>query len=114
MWQSGSACYSSPALANRAAASVQSGAVVPLGGDSAVVSVGAVTDTSIQYVLTSITTGATASRLVVVNPPECGLLTGSDGLAMGWAVFGVWTLAWGFAVLARMIRDMVGGGDGNA
>lgn len=86
---------------------MQSGAVVSVGGEPAVVSVGTVTDTSIQYVLTGITSGATASRVVQVEPPACALLAADDGLFFGWAVFGVWVLAWGFRVLVRLVKTML-------
>lgn len=110
MWQTGSACYSTPTLANRAAAAVQSGSVVPVGSDVAAVSIGAVTDSSIEYRLTSLTSGNTASRVVVVVPQECGLLTYADGLELGWQVALVWIVAYAVTILGRIIKDAISGG----
>lgn len=110
MWQSGSACYSTPSDANRAAASAQAGAVVPVGSDVAVVSVVAVSDTAIEYRLTSITSGQTTARTVAVDPQPCGLLTYTDGLTMAWGVALAWLAAYAVTILGRIVKDAINGG----
>ena len=112
MWQSGSACYHTPTAANMAAASVQSGAVVQVGGDVATVSVGAISGSSIEYRLTSITTGNTASRVVQVEPQPCGLLTYSDGLSLAWGVALAWIAAYAVTILGRIVKTMMYGDEG--
>uniref|UniRef100_A0A193SBQ8 Uncharacterized protein n=1 Tax=biofilter metagenome TaxID=1070537 RepID=A0A193SBQ8_9ZZZZ len=112
MWQVGSTCYSTKAQALGAAASAQTGVVVPHGGGSATVSVGSVTDTSITYVFTPVDGAPAFSQVLTLDPVPCGLLGPSEGLELAWMVALVWVSAWGMAILGRYVQSQWRGSDG--
>jgi len=89
-YQVGSTCYSSALVANQAVAASIAGTVGTVGGQSVVISVQAVSDSSITYGYTPLAGGATASTVVALLPMPCGLLDTADGLLLGWAVAAAW------------------------
>ena len=86
MYQVGATCYNTATAANFAAASAQSGSVVLIGGNSYILAVGAVTDTTVSYDYSPLAGGATVSQTVALSPAPCGLLTSEDAVTIGWAI----------------------------
>lgn len=111
MFQTGSACYSTPAAAISAAVSAQTGTVVENGGISSVLTVSDITDNSVTYSLTPISGGPVVSATVLVNPQPCYLLTASDAFSLSWAIVLVWLGAWGLSTLARHINNQSSASD---
>lgn len=102
-YQVGGSCFGDAATAAAVSASSQAGAVVVVGSAAYGVEVSGVSGASISYALHPVGGGSSLSLSVPFNAQPCGLLEWSDGLALGWAVAGVWLAT--FAVL--MLRKAV-------
>lgn len=113
-FQVGSACYDTALQAAQAEASSQVGAVVEHGSAAYVVDVSGVSGTSITYSLYPVAGGVAVTSAVPYSAQPCNLLTGSDGLAMSWAVVGVWIAVYAVMFIARALRGDTGGDYGNA
>lgn len=111
-FQVGSACYDTAAQAAQAQASSLAGGVVVHGSAAYVVGVSAVSDTSITYTFAPVGGGATISQVAAYDAQPCNLLTGADGLTLGWAVAAAWLATWAVMFLARALRGPRGEGDG--
>lgn len=105
MWQVGPACYSSPLAAASAAASSQLGAVVVHGSTAYVIDVSSVSGSSIEYALTPVGGGSAITVSSPFTAQECGLLTASDGLVMGWGVAAAWLGAFALLFLTKGLRS---------
>lgn len=92
MSQVGSTCYSSDAAAVSSIASAESGKVVPAGATVYVIGAVPGSDRSITYTLSPIGGGTPLIHTATVDVQPCQLLDWSDGMALGWAVAGVWLL----------------------
>jgi len=103
-FQVGSACYETASGAAAAAASSQVGSVVAHGSSAYVVDVSAVSDASITYVFSPLDGAAAMTLVAPFTAQPCGLLTWSDGLAVGWGVGGAWILAFCLLALTRAFR----------
>lgn len=90
MWQVGSVCYQSPALANAVTASTVRGSIVDYGGVPHIVDVAVIGDTGVEYTLQPIGGGTPIVQQLVMDPLPCGLLTISDVQPLAWAVLAGW------------------------
>lgn len=108
-YQVGSACYPTAEAAASASASSVVGSVVTHGGAAYVVGIGDVTSDSITYALQPVGAGTPMMLTASYAPQPCGLLTGADGLTLGWMVGGVWLAVYAVSYLRRALFD--GGGD---
>jgi hypothetical protein len=104
-FQVGSTCYPSGMAAAYAAASSQTGQVVPLGSSLYVVDVQAASDMSITYRLEALDTTASIVKTVPYNPIPCGLLDTADGLLLGGAVAVVWIATAAVNILRRGVHE---------
>lgn len=89
-YQVGAVCYSSESAAASAIAAQSVGSVVTHSGAAFVVNVSDISASSISYQLVPFGGGATVGVSVPINLQPCGMLDWQDGLALGWAVAGVW------------------------
>lgn len=108
MFQVGATCYQTASAANAAAASAQSGSVVLIGGQSYVLSVSGVTDSTISYDYSPAGGGPVLSHSVVVNPQPCGLLGVDDAYALGWLVAGCWLAVYAITFLVQVAKSSFG------
>lgn len=92
MAQVAGTCYSSDQAAVAAIASAEVGKVVPAGSVVYVVDASPAVGKSITYTLTPIGGGTPLVTTAAVEIPPCQLLDWSDGIALGWAVAGVWII----------------------
>lgn len=105
MYQVGPACYGSLSGAAFAAAAGNIGSVVAQGSASYVVDVSGVTDSSITYEFYPVGGGVPITVTSPFTALPCGLLTGADGLAMGWMVAGVWLAVMAVLFIKRALTD---------
>lgn len=98
-WQFQGSCYPTPLAANQAAASASSGVV----SSGSVVVATAVTESSISFDSTDLSTGTVVSRTVTVDPQPCNLLDASDGEAIGWLLVGAWASVYAIRWLATVL-----------
>lgn len=98
-------CYSVPLSAISAIASKETGRIVNLGNSSYVVDVSALTDSSITYLLTDLTTSSTITKTVSITLQPCGLLDTSDGLIIGWGIAAAWLVTYGIMFLKRGLHE---------
>jgi hypothetical protein len=96
-YQVGAQCFGDAATAAAVSASSQAGLVVQVGAQVYGVEVAGVTASAISYDLHPVGGGSAVGLVVPFAAQPCGLLEWSDGLALGWAVAGVWLAT--FAVL---------------
>lgn len=104
-FQVGGTCYGSAASAASAAASSQSGAVLPLGTSLVAVDVAAVDAASITYHLRDLQTAALTVQTVPFTPQPCGLLDTSDGLVIGWGIATAWLVTYGLVMLKKGMHE---------
>lgn len=90
MAQVAGTCYSSESAAVAAIASGEVGKVVSAGSIVYVVDAVPGSGKSITYTLKPIGGGTPLVTTASVEIPPCMLLDWSDGMALGWAVAGVW------------------------
>lgn len=103
-WQVRDYCVDTELEAAQATAAGNNGQVLSTSSGVFNVQVGNVTETSIQYVLQNINTGAQTNRIVPFTAQECRLLTVTDGVQLGWLVGGVWLAAFCLMFLTRALR----------
>lgn len=103
--QIGSVCYSTPSAAAYAAASENVGAIVPVGSSLYVVGVDGVTDTSITYRFSDVSSRSAFVKVAPFTPVPCGLLDTADGLVMGWSIALVWLAVAGVLFLRRGLQE---------
>ncbi len=103
-WQVGSSCYASEGAAAAAAASSMGGAVVQHGSTAYVVGVSGYSGTSITYQLSPVDGGVPITLVAPYTAVPCGLLEWGDGLALGWAVVGVWVGVLALRMIAQAVR----------
>lgn len=104
MFQHGASCYESASTVNQLTGASQSGSVVVIGGQSYVLAVSGVTDTSITYDYAPASGGAHISQTIQISPPDCALLTASDALQIGWAIAVLWLTVYGITFIANYIK----------
>lgn len=104
-YQVGAVCYSSESAAASAIAAQSVGSVVTHGGAAYVVDVANVDQSGINYRLVPFGGGQPLVLSVPVNIQPCGLLEWSDGLALGWAVAGVWISVAAVLALRRGLHN---------
>lgn len=105
-FQVGTACYPTATAAAQATAA----AVVPTAFENVVISVAAVTDSTITYLYTPVGNAA-ISPYTVVQPillQPCNQLSAEDALYVGWVIAGAWLAIYGIQILARMFRGETG------
>jgi hypothetical protein len=90
MAQVAGTCYGSDSAAVAAIASGEVGKVVSAGSVVYVVDAAPGAGNSITYTLKPVGGGTPLVTTASVEIPPCMLLDWSDGLALGWAVAGVW------------------------
>lgn len=103
-YQVGDVCYPTAHMAAAASASREAGALVVHGDSTYAVSVQAVSDTSISYVLTPPAGGAAIALQTPYIAQECGLMGAADGMWIGWAIGGAWICAYALLFLAKALR----------
>lgn len=108
MFQAGATCYATPSAANAASASAQSGTVVQVSGNSYVLSVAGVTDTTVTYDYSPLSGGAMVSQTVALTPPPCGLLTSADAVVIGWSIAACWLSVYAVTFLIGVVRSSFG------
>jgi hypothetical protein len=91
-------------MAAQVSAAKSIGSVVVHGGTTYAVDVATVTGTAINYSLTPAGGGTALTLSTPYTAQPCNMLTGADGLAMGWGVFAAWIGAWGLLFLTRALR----------
>jgi len=104
-YQVGAVCYGSELEAAQAVASAQGGMLVPLGGGTASVSVGAVTGSSISYTLTPLGVGSAITQTTPYTPLPCGLMDTAEGAVLGGAILVVWVSIAAINVLRRGVHE---------
>lgn len=97
-YQVDGACYPTEAAAVSAIVARSVGSVVDLGGSPHVVTAPSVVDGVVTFELQPIAGGTPVTQAIAIAPQPCQLMGWEDGLALGWAVAGVW-----FAVFAVMV-----------
>lgn len=100
-YQYGSNCFASAAGANAALAYDKSGQIT----SSSVSGVGAVTDSTYEVLQYSSNGQLIATVVVPSVPPACSLLSGADGVSLGWMVGGVWLAVYAVRWLARQVES---------
>lgn len=113
-FQVGTTCYSTALEAAQSVASAQVGSIVSQAGTAFSVSVQAVADDSISYVLSPLTGGSSFLHVAPFTGQPCNLLQVSDGLQMGWLVAGAWIAAYCVMFIARALRGETDGNYGNS
>jgi hypothetical protein len=108
MFQVGSTCYQTAIAANTAAASAQSGSVVLIGGNSYILSVASVTDTTVTYDYSPLDGGATVSQTVALTPAPCGLMTADDAVTIGWLIAACWLSVYAITFLIGIAKSSFG------
>lgn len=108
MFQAGATCYGTAAAANAASASAQSGSVVLINGQSYVLSVSGVSDTTVTYDYSPLAGGAMVSQTVALTPPACGLLTTDDAVIIGWAIAACWLSVYAVTFLIGVAKSSFG------
>lgn len=105
-YQVGATCYPTEGAAAQASVSAAVGSVVPHGSGSAVIGAAVSGDVSpvISYTFTPTDGGAAVTVSVPYTAQPCGLMDTADGLAMGWAVAGVWLATAGVLFLRRGVH----------
>ena len=100
-YQYGSNCFATATGANSALAFDNSGQIT----SSSVSGVGAVTDSTYEVLQYSSNGQLIASALIPSVPPSCTLLSGADGVSLGWMVGGVWLAVFAVRWLARQFEN---------
>ena len=113
-FQVGSVCYPTAVQAAQALASQQVGGIVSQAGTLHTVSVSAVADTSISYVLTPVAGGAAITHVAPFTAQPCNMLQLEDGMSMAWMIAGAWIGAYCLLFLARVMRGETGSEYGNS
>lgn len=99
-YQYGSNCFASAAAANASLAFDKSGQIT----SSTVSAVGVITDTTYEVLQYSTSGQLVASAVVPSLPPACSLLTGSDGVSLGWMIGGVWLAVFAVSWLSKHLK----------
>lgn len=110
MWQFQGNCYGSALAANKAAASAVSGTV----SNGSVITVTAVTDSSITYLSAPLDGSASHTLVVPLEPQECGLLTAQDATEIGWLLIGAWVATYAVRYLATVVDRSLNGASNDA
>ena len=109
-FQSGTECFSTALLANRATAARQEGLIVIQGTNSYTTVVQLVTDTAITYRFERI--NATTGNIVKVVPTvpmTCGKIDTTDMLELSWMIVLAWLGVYGIKLAANAIQSMLQG-----
>lgn len=114
MFQHGSTCYQTASAANQVAASAQAGSVVQIGGQTYVLAVSGVTDTSITYDYSPVSGRAHILQTVAMVPAPCGLLTAADALEIGWAIALCWLTVYAITFISNMLKAEIAGSQNDA
>jgi hypothetical protein len=59
---------------------------------------------SITYLLTPVAPGSALSVVAPYSAQPCGLLSGADGLQMGWLIGAAWIATWAIKYIATAVR----------
>ncbi len=113
-YQVDSACYSTAIAAAQVSAAKSQGSIVQAGGESYMVSVSAVTSSSITYAFTPVASGSAFTVATAYSAQPCNMLGASDGMAMAWAIAAAWIGVYSIMFIARALRGETGGDYGNA
>ncbi|MCY1543123.1 hypothetical protein D9M68_789180 [compost metagenome] len=100
-WQFQGSCYPTTLAANQAAASASSGVV----SSGSVVVATAVTESSISFESTDLTTGAVVSRTVALDPQPCNLLDAADAEVLGWYLIGAFASVYAIRWLGTVLYN---------
>lgn len=107
MYQALGGCYSTPLEATTALAASYVGQVHQIGGTAHYVISTNPGEYGIVVTYQPANSGSNFTQWQSVNPPECQLMTGADGLELGWLIAGAWLLTYSISFLARYLwREM--------
>lgn len=105
MFQHNATCYPLASTVNQLIGAGQAGSVVVIGGQSYVLAVSGVTDTSITYDYAPASGGAHVFQTVQISPPACQLVTAADALQVAWLIAGVWLAVYAITFISGYIKN---------